>query len=368
MNMPGQRAEGRGQNAVGAEATAARRSAEREGGRTEGVLHAVVDGMSRVGSAPVVLVCVYLVTLVTAVPFSMLMRDSIANHLGNSLAAEQAARGFNYRWLIEYQSQAGELGRTLRTTVIGFAAVLDNLSALLDREGRPASILWLGAAYLLLWLFLSGGILDRYARKRPTRPHEFFGACGVYFVRFLRLAPMIAATYYVLFAYVHPLLFTRMYASLTRDVTAERTAFYYRVALYAIFGALLIAANATFDYAKVRAVVEDRRSMIGAIAASLRFIRRNFSAVAALYTANGVIFLAVLIVYSVIAPGIGGTAIRVWLGFAVGQIYLLGRLGVRLLFLASETSLFQTRLAHAGYVAGGVIPLPEPPIVDQVAG
>jgi hypothetical protein len=330
--------------------------------------NALVDGMARVAGAPVVLVCVYLATLATAVPFSMLMRDSIASHLGNSLAAEEAARGFNYRWFIEYQSQAGELGRTLRTTVIGFAAVLDNLSTLLDREGRPSSILWLGSAYLLLWLFLAGGILDRYARKRPTRSYEFFSACGVYFVRFLRLAPVIAATYYVLFAYVHPFLFDWIYGTLTRDVTVERTAFFYRLALYLIFGALLIAANVTFDYAKVRTVVEDRRSMIGAIAASLRFIRRNFSAVAGLYATNGVIFLAVLLIYAVVAPGVGGTSLRIWLGFAVAQIYLLARLWVRLVFLASEASLFQARLAHTGYMASAAVPLPEPPIVEQVAG
>ena len=356
MNMSGQRANGRGQTAEG------------RGQPPSLGYGALFDGMARVAQSPVILGCVYLATLVTAVPFSMLMRDSIAGHLGNSLAAEEAARGFNYRWFIEYQAQAGELGRTLRTTIIGFAAVLDNLSALVDKEARPASMLWLGAAYLLLWLFLAGGILDRYARKRPTRSCEFFSACGVYFVRFLRLAPVIGATYYVLFAYVHPALFNGIYGSLTRDVTAERTAFFYRLGLYVIFGVLLIAANVTFDYAKVRAVVEDRRSMIGAIAASLRFIRRNFSAVARLYATNGVIFLAVLLVYALVAPGVGGTSLRVWLGFAVAQIYLLARLWVRLVFFASETSLFQERLAHAGYVASAEVPLPEPPIVEQVVG
>ena len=63
-----------------------------------------------------------------------------------------------------------------------------------------------------------------------------------------------------------------------------------------------------------------------------------------------------------------GTSLRVWLGFAVAQIYLLARLWVRLVFFASETSLFQERLAHAGYVASAEVPLPEPPIVEQVVG
>ena len=85
---------------------APRRSAERVGGRAEGGgqtaegrgqppslgYGALFDGMARVAQSPVILGCVYLATLVTAVPFSMLMRDSIAGHLGNSLAAEEAAR------------------------------------------------------------------------------------------------------------------------------------------------------------------------------------------------------------------------------------------------------------------------------------
>lgn len=330
--------------------------------------HALLDGIRRAGRAPVILVCVYVVTLVTALPFSVLMRDSIASHLGNSLAADEAARGLNYQWLSEYQAQASGLGKTLGTTVIGFAAVLDNLSALLDRDDRPASLLWLGAAYLLLWLFLEGGILDRYARNRPTRSYEFFTACGVYFVRFLRLAPIIALTYYVLFAYVHPILFSGIYERLTHDVTVERTAFLYRVVLYLVFGALLVTANVIFDYAKVRAVVEDRRSMIGAIVAGVRFIRRNLPAVAGLYLMNGLMFVAVLVFYAIFAPGVGGSPLRIWLGFAVSQLYLLGRLWVRLVFFASETALFQGRLAHAGYVANGPVPLSEPPIVEQVVG
>jgi hypothetical protein len=264
--------------------------------------------------------------------------------------------------------QAGEFGRTLGTKVIGFAAVLDNLSALVDNDSRPASIMWLGAAYLTVWLFLSGGILDRYARNRHTRAREFFAACGVYFARFLRLAPFMAVAYYVLFTVVHPMLFHGIYGSLTRDLTSERTAFFYRMGLYGVFATLAIAINTIFDYAKVRAVVEDRRSAVGAILAGLRFIRRNFSAVFGLYLANGLFFVLVLFLYAIVAPGVAGGVIGIWLGFAIGQLYVAARLWVRLVYFASETALFQGRLAHAGYVAGTTLTVAEPPIVEQVVG
>jgi hypothetical protein len=326
---------------------------------------ALREGIARVNRAPVIIGCVFLVTLLAALPFAMIMRDALQAHLGNSMVAEQVAQGVNLQWWSEVTEQAGTLGQTLQPGIIGFAAVLDNLSAFADGEARPSPLLWLGAFYLLLWLFLAGGILDRYARARPTRSYEFFTACGVYFVRFLRLAPVIAVAYYVLFAVVHPLLFEQLFAELTRDVTTERIAFMVRLMLYAIFGTLLVLVSIVFDYAKVRAVVEDRRSMIGAITAGARFARRNAAAVATLYLLTGCLFVALLLVYAIASPGAGSTGAGVWLGVAVGHVYLLGRLWIRLVFFASETALFQGRLAHAGYIATAPVARPEPPIVEN---
>ena len=326
---------------------------------------ALRDGIRRVNRAPVILVCVLLITLLTALPFSLFMRDALKTHLANSVVAEQVAGGVNVQWWNEFTAQAGALGQTFRPTIIGFAAVLDNLSAFADGESRPAPILWLGAFYLLLWLFLSGGILDRYARGRPTRSHEFFTACGVYFVRFLRLAPFMALAYYILFAVVHPFLLDETYAAVTRDVTVQRTAFFIRLALYAVFGALLVFVNVIFDYARVRAVVEDRRSMIGAIVAGARFVRRNASGVAALYLMTGALFGVLLVLYALAASGRGSSGARFWIGLAVAQLFLLGRLWIKLVFFASETALFQGRLAHAGYIATAAAVRREPPIVER---
>ena len=327
---------------------------------------ALLDGVRRVGRAPAVLAGVCAVTFLTALPFSLMTRQAMLNHLGNSMAAEQAARGLNVEWWSEFAAQGGPFAETFTTTIVGFAAVLDNLSSFLDAESRPPAVLWIGAGYLILWLFLSGGVIDRYARARPTAIHEFFAACGVYFMRFLRLLPIAAAAYYVLFVYLHPLLLDTLFAELTRDVTVERTAFLWRLLLYALFGAAFAVVNLLLDYAKVRAVVEDRRSMIGAVVAGLRFVRRNAGAVAALYLMGGALFIGVLLLYALAAPGAAASGPWVWIGFAIGQLYLVARLWLRLVLLASETALFQGRLAHAGYVASSPSPRSEPPIVERL--
>jgi len=108
-----------------------------------------------------------------------------------------------------------------------------------------------------------------------------------------------------------------------------------------VFVVLLAAVNLVFDFAKVRAVVEDRRSMLVALAASWRFIRRRAAAAIGVYLLDAITFAIVLTAYSYVAPPGGGTGITVWAAFLIGQAYIVGRLSVRLLFFASETALFQ---------------------------
>src|SRR5687768_3405815 len=121
-----------------------------------GPVDALRDGIGRVNRSPVIIACVFLLTLPSALPFSMMMRDELRAHLGDSMVAEQVAEGVNVQWWSEFTQHTGTLGKTLQPSIIGFAAVLDNLSAIADGEARPSPLVWLGAGYLLLWLFLAG--------------------------------------------------------------------------------------------------------------------------------------------------------------------------------------------------------------------
>jgi hypothetical protein len=328
------------------------------------VVQSLRDGIGRVNGAPWLLAGVLLATLLTAMPLSLALRYQLQAHLGDSLAADTAATGVNYEWWTEFSGQASGMARTFTPSVIGFAAVLDNVSSVLDGQEYPFAVVAVGAAYLVLWLFLSGGVIDRLARNRATRSVGFFWACGVYFVRFLRLVPLMGLAYYLAFAYVHPWLFDNLYGRVTHDMTVERTAFFWRIGLYGVFAFLLAILTLTFDFARIRAVVEDRRSMLGSVLAALRFIRRNPGAVFGLLALNGLLLLAVLAAYAALAPGAGTP---VWLAFLMGQLYLAARLWVRLVVYASETSLFQSRLAHAGYTAAPRPTWPDSPGAELIA-
>jgi hypothetical protein len=324
------------------------------------------DGLRRVTAGPAVIIGVYLVTLLTTLPLALSLRDALQDSLGSSLEASTAADGVNYDWWQEFSGQATGIGSTFTPTIIGFATTLDSMSALLDGRALSAPIAWALAVYVASWMFVSGGILDRYARDRPVGAYGFFAASGTFFFRFMRLGVVAALGYWFCFAYVHEWLFTNWYVTITRDLAVESTVFYWRVLMYLLFVALLAALTLVFDYAKVRAVVEDRRSMTGALIAALRFIVRHPSRVMGVYIMNAVLFLLVVAAWALINQGAGGSGLWMWAGVGVSQCYILVRLMVKLQVLASETALFQRSLAHWGYTAASMASRPPAPVVESL--
>jgi hypothetical protein len=241
------------------------------------------------------------------------------------------------------------------------------MSGLLDNIPLATTIAGATAAWLVLWSFLAGGVIDRLARARRTRSHGFFGACGMHFWRLLRLGIVAWIAYGLLFNYVHGWIFVNWFTRATRDVSVERTAFAYRLAGYAVFGTLLVLCNIIFDYARVRIVVEDRRSAVGALVAGARFTARHLGPVFGLYVLNAVAFLLLVAVYAGVAPGAPGAGLSMWTTVVVGEIYILARHYLKLLFYASETAFFQSALAHAAYTAAPAVVWPDSPAAETIA-
>jgi len=267
-----------------------------------------ISGWRRVTQAPGMAAGMYGLSFLLALPLAMLIRDQIAAQLGSSLSASAVADGVNNDWWSEFTAQATGLSTTFTPSIIGFASTLDTLSRVLDARYPPPALMWLLGGYLALWTFLSGGILDRYARQRPIRAHGFFSAAGRLFFRLARLTAIAALLYWLLFTYVHPWLFVDTLRNVTRTIGVERTAFLWRLLFYAVFGLVLIAINLVVDYARIRLVVEDRRSALGALRASLRFLWHHPLHVVGLYALNGFMFALLLAVWSVVAPGVYGRA------------------------------------------------------------
>jgi hypothetical protein len=331
--------------------------------RLPGAAAVVADGWRRVVRAPWLVVGAWTAMWLASLPLGLVLHTELEASFGASLEAARATRGVPWHWWAEFMEQAQGLGTTFTPNILGFAAVLTNLSDFVDNAALPAVLAGWLAVWLVLWAFLSGGFLDRLARQRPTYATGFFGACGLHFGRMLRLGVLAWMLYAVLFALLHPALFEKLQPWATRDLASERTAFLLYAVLMAAFLLLLVAVNVLIDYARIRLVVEDRRSAFGALVAASRFILRHPGPVVAVYALNAAIFLLVVLVYALAAPRAHWP---VWAALFIGQLYLVARLEVKLAFYASQTALFQSRLAHAEYTAAPALEWPESPAAEAL--
>ena len=214
--------------------------------------------------------------------------------------------------------------------------------------GAVAVLWWLDGPFdrrttiagFLLWAFLSGGILDRYARDRPTRGRGFFGACGAHASAMVRLGLIVVLAHSILHA-----------------TLGSRVANPYVMAL-AI--ALLLILSAIGVYGQVRLVVEDRRSAIGSLMAAARFVRRN-PAAAVIFVAFAGAIWGWIAAMEAIVPAAGNAAVL------HAAVRLTGMAYFGLALHASAIALFQSRLAHAGYTAAPLQEWPDSPAAEAIA-
>ena len=235
------------------------------------VFQSWLDGIKRVIAAPAIIASVFVITLVAALPLACrCVGVGMNEHLGASLMADEAADGVNYDWWpgIRVAGKLLGLNSTFTPSIIGFATTLDSVSGLLDRRRyrrcdrdrrRRCTCLRGSSCRAAFSIALHAGA--GRVRMVSSQPR----ACSSSASSGSPSSPVIV--YWFLFVYVHEWLFAKWYVGATRDLPFERTVFYWRLLMYAIFAALLALTTTVFDYAKVRAVVEDRRSMIGALVA-----------------------------------------------------------------------------------------------------
>jgi hypothetical protein len=271
--------------------------------------------------------------------------------------------GWNREWVSDFSNQAQGPAKTFTHEILGFGGTLAIVSRFVDATALPPALLGAVIVYGTAWVFLSGGIIDRVARARPVRTSAFFAACGVYFFRFLRLGVVIGGCYWALFHWLHPFLFKTLYDRWTADVAAEAKGIAIRAALYAVFLLALMIVSLIADFAKVRMVVEDRRSAISALGASTRFVRRRALRLTGLYALNAIVFLVLARLWMQTAPSASAPD---WLALLAGQLFVLARIWAKLAFMASEVAFFQGELAHATYTAAPEPIWPDSPAVEGI--
>ena len=324
---------------------------------------ALAGGWRRALHAPALTVGVWILTLSLTTPLLAALGGLIERRVGSGFTPEGRAVLWDPEWTVQFAAASTEPGRTFAYEILGFGGTVAALGRVFDRSSAVPALTGALAAHFVLSVFLTGGILDRLARGRRVGAAGFFTACGGHLARLVRLNLLLVPCYWALFAWVHPFLFHTVYGRVMFAAGSAQVEALWRALFLVLFAVALVALNMVADFSKLRAVVEDRRSALGSLAAGARFVRRRFLRVGWLYLLNIGAQLAIALVWLGVAPS---SASPVWLALAVGQFFLVIRLLARLAFLGSGAVFFQHELAHAGYTAEAEPVWPDSPAVEAI--
>jgi hypothetical protein len=303
---------------------------------------AFLDGVLAVVRAPLILIAVAAITMAIAAPFAAVIGSRVQASLASQPPVALDETEIDPEWWQEFRAQARGLEATFTPAIVGFAAPLDSISAVLDGRQPPLAVLGPLAISIVAWAFLWGGILSRYRAGHAIGVREFTAGGLRFMPRFVGIAMVAAVTIALLYVSLHALLFGPVHHWLASRAGSERGAFLMRVVLYAVFLAPVVLVGLLADYARVASVSRQAGTLIESLRAAAAFLRSNARPAIALYLLTSAVFVIVTVAYGLLEI-YGGSRVGGWPAIAIGQAYVLFRLALRLTVAASELRLFASR-------------------------
>lgn len=249
-------------------------------------------------------------SLLAVGPLFFLMMD----HMSHSFSGERALQKLDFFWLADFVYRFMNITPALMGLIL-LAAVL----------------------YLLLFVFLNGGIIGCLNRpEAKTTLADFFHDCGLYFWRFFRLFLLSIPAYLIFMGIFYPLLKAFLEIFRRRAPTEWPALIVSNLRLLTLVLLLSVVAM-FFDYVKIGLVTGGHKQVLKETWLTLKFIWRRFFKAWGLYLLAGLVFVALTLFYLEIARLIPkNRPLLVLLVFLWQQIYIIGRQWSKVLFFASE--------------------------------
>jgi hypothetical protein len=297
--------------------------------------------------------------LVTNLAFALLLAIPLSLQLQGDLAHRGAASGmmygFDYDWWAEWSSDQTGPPSALSPALLGDGFAFRNLDLLLqgslpaglfaraDGPSLDPTTLGVGALYLLLQVFLTGGLLGVFRSPRGGwTVRGLVHGSGFYFGRMLRVSLLALAAAGLVFALNAP--FARWVDRLAREAVSERTALALVLGRHALLLLALVLVHMVSSHAKVMAVREERLSAALAFLSSLGFCTRNLLATLGQYVAVLAAGLVLLALFGALDARLVVVGWRSQLlALALFQLFVAARVALRLGLLASQLELQAAR-------------------------
>lgn len=198
-----------------------------------------------------------------------------------------------------------------------------------------------GFFYLLANVLFAGGILTILSSPDGRFSFgRFWAGAGRYFARFLRLWLISLICYG--FTFIGFALLRLPINAADARASAERPGAIMKWIAGGLLLLLLAIINMTFDYARIGAVLNDRRRMLRETLLAARFALRHFIRAFSLYLLIGLVGLLFFAILTALRGAITQSSVfAVLLAILLGQMAIGARLWTRLALYAAEIDLYQ---------------------------
>jgi hypothetical protein len=281
------------------------------------LFNSITDGVRQAKKNWRIIFIFYTVNLLLALLITVPLQSALTETVGQSLMGRQVLKEFNLAFIFEFLNQQPLTVPQLIQNVFYFSVI-----------------------FVFVQTFLLGGTIKVfYARKQYFSSMFFFTGCLEYFTRFLKL-------FFVWFGIFIILIIFHFFAGVliryfTRSIDNEITILWLTLVRWGLLLLALLLVNLFMDYAKIITVSEDLPKILPALKATARFVCRHFGQTLLLYSTIGLIGVMAVVIYW---PSSGWlqfeNGLSVALVFLLRQIFILFRLGIRLLFYAAQQHLY----------------------------
>lgn len=326
---------------------------------------AIGEGLRRAGRSWGLGVLLLGVNLGTALVLAAPLAGTLARDFHERPSGTSMTHGFDFPWWSHWSDTRPGWQKSLSPDLLGVGFAFKNLDLLIggqlpaglfamrDAEGKRALrldplLLAVAAAYMLVQVFLAGGVLSvlRQARGSWTVRGMLHGA-SFYCGRFLRVWALMMLAAAILFALYGPLAgWADRHA---REAVSETAADAWLAARHAVLLLAILFLHAVGTYARVIIVLEERSSAALAVLSGLAFALARLPA-----TIAAVGGLAIL----------GGLALAVWQAF--DQAWLATGFRTQAVTLLAMQLLVLARILLRIALAGALMDLYRRPAAESV--
>jgi len=193
-----------------------------------------------------------------------------------------------------------------------------------------------GILFLLLYVYLTGGILTRFKNMETDlhRLGDFWTGCGKNFWRLLRLA-----IYFLLIhlgvAWLFFTIFNWSVQGGLENFTSEAAIFFRAKVCFFLYGIFALFFFMVHDYAKVMVVASNRRWVFQPFWGAFRLVVKNLGTTFGLYLILFGIFVLISLLYGLTDSLVHRMGIPSLALFLTGQVYVLVQIGFKLMNLGS---------------------------------